>query len=63
MGSEMCIRDRIWLTAEGRQRAEVLVDEAREHEADVLASLPPSEAERLKPALRSLIEALEARGT
>jgi DNA-binding MarR family transcriptional regulator len=55
-------RVRIWLTAEGRRRAEVLVGEARGHEADVLASLPAAEAERLKPALQSLIAALEARG-
>ncbi len=55
-------RVRIWLTAEGRRRAEALVDDAMEHEADILASLPASEAERLKPALQSLIEALEARG-
>lgn len=55
-------RVRIWLKAEGRRRAEALVDDARRHEADILASLPASEAERLKPALRSLIEALETRG-
>ncbi len=54
-------RVRIWLTAEGRRRAEALVDDARGHEADILSSLSPSEAERLKPALKSLIEALEAR--
>ncbi len=54
-------RVRIWLTVEGRRRAEVLVGEARWHEADVLSSLPAAEAEKLKPALRSLIEALERR--
>lgn len=54
-------RVRIWLTGEGRRRAEALVDEARGHEADILASLPAAEAARLKPALRSLIEALDAR--
>lgn len=54
-------RVRIWLTAEGRRRAEALVDDAQGHEADILASLPALEAERLKPALQSLIEALEAR--
>jgi len=54
-------RVRIWLTAEGRRRGEALVDDARTHEADILSSLPRSEAERLKPALKSLIEALEAR--
>lgn len=54
-------RVRIWLTADGRRRAEALVDEAQRHEAGVLASLPVEEAERLKPALTSLLEALEAR--
>ncbi len=54
-------RVRIWLTAEGRRRAEALVGEAQGHETDILSSLPASEAKRLKPALRSLIEALEAR--
>ncbi len=54
-------RVRIWLTAEGRRRAEALVEQARGHEADILAALPASEAERLKPALKSLIEALETR--
>lgn len=54
-------RVRIWLTAEGRRRADILVDQARRHEADILSSLPTTEADRLKPALMSLIVALEAR--
>lgn len=54
-------RVRIWLTVEGRRRAETLVGDARRHEADILSSLPKNEADRLKPALMSLIEALEAR--
>ena len=54
-------RVRIWLTAEGRRRAEALVDEAQGHEAAILASLPDEEAARLKPALRSLMGALEER--
>lgn len=56
-------RVRIWLTADGRRRAEALVRDARGHEADILSSLPAAEAERLKPALASLIEALEARAS
>lgn len=54
-------RVRIWLMEEGRRQAEALVGEAQGHETDILASLPVAEAERLKPALQSLIEALDAR--
>lgn len=54
-------RVRIWLTAEGRRRAEALVGDAKWHEADILASLPEADAKHLKSALQSLIEALEAR--
>lgn len=54
-------RVRIWLTADGRTRAEALVSDASAHEADLLQGLNTDDAERLKPALKSLIVALEAR--
>lgn len=44
------------LTAEGLTRAEALVEEARRHEARVLAAYSPAEAKALKAMLRAVTE-------
>jgi len=51
-------RVRIWLTSRGRRLADQLVTEAREHEARLLGSLSKSDAQRIKPALHSLLDLL-----
>lgn len=51
-------RVRIWLTSRGRKLADQLVTEAREHEAKLLGSMSTSDAQRIKPALRSLLDLL-----
>ena len=51
-------RVRIWLTPRGRTLADQLVTDAREHEARLLGSLSKADAQRIKPALRSLLDML-----
>lgn len=51
-------RVRVHLAAEGRALVDMLVAEARAHEARVMAVLPPAEHQRLKKSLAHLIRAL-----
>lgn len=52
-------RVRVFLTARGRALGSELVGKARAHEASLLALLHADGAEKLKPALRSLLATLE----
>ena len=52
-------RVRVYLTNAGRSLTARLIAEARQHEADLLARLKDGEGKHLKPALRSLLAALE----
>jgi len=51
-------RVRVWLRPEGRQLAGALIAQARQHEAEVLALLPPEQRALVKPMLVWLLEAL-----
>lgn len=51
-------RVRVFLAPEGRALVDVLVVEARAHEARIMALLPATERQRLKQALAHLISAL-----
>jgi len=51
-------RVRVYLTDTGRALATDLVMQARQHEATLLETLQDSDAERLKPALRALLDKL-----
>ncbi len=53
-------RVRVFLTDQGRDLAAKLVPQAREHEAALLKLLQSNEGAHLKPALKSLLGALEA---
>ncbi len=53
-------RVRVHLTREGQALSEQLVDEASDHETRLLSALSPADAERLKPSLVRLLEALES---
>ena len=52
-------RVRVQLTAQGREMAEGLVEEAKFHEAALLSSLADTDAARVKGVLRALLEKLE----
>lgn len=52
-------RVRVFLTQDGRDLASHLVIKAREHEAGLLKILQDNDGARLKPALRSLLGALD----
>ncbi len=52
-------RVRVHLTPEGRSLATRLVAEAKVHEAELIRTLSGGDGARLKPALRSLLAALE----
>lgn len=49
---------RVYLTDNGRTLADTLVVEARKHEARLLSILEHTDAERIKPVLRSLLKSL-----
>ncbi len=51
-------RVRVYLTAQGRKVAATLVDSARRHEKQLLASLEGASGENLKHALQSLLQSL-----
>lgn len=55
-------RVRVWLTPDGRRLASDLVASAKIHEAELMNVLGEAEADRIKPALTALIDALERRG-
>ena len=52
-------RVRVFLTPAGRALAERLVADAREHEIELMKILKNVDGERLKPTLRSLLNALD----
>ncbi|MFT7595496.1 MAG: DNA-binding MarR family transcriptional regulator [Paracoccaceae bacterium] len=52
-------RVRVFLTQDGRELASQLVVKAQAHEAGLLKILQGSNGARLKPALRSLLDALD----
>ena len=51
-------RVRVYLTYTGRALSATLVTEAKAHESNLLGTLEPEEAARLKPALLALLRAL-----
>lgn len=52
-------RVRIFLTAKGRRLATSLIEDAREHEKALLASLADSNVDQLKPLLVALVSKLQ----
>lgn len=52
-------RVRVFLTQTGRKIATGLIEQARIHEAALMKTLSGGDGARLKPALRSLLQALE----
>lgn len=48
-------RVRVLLTAEGRRLAEILVSEARAHEASIIGRLHPGDAAHLKESLKQVM--------
>lgn len=53
-------RVRVFLTQEGREIAERLVADAREHEKRLLSSLADTDAERIKGVLQTLLDVLDS---
>jgi DNA-binding MarR family transcriptional regulator len=53
-------RVHISLTVEGRAIALSLVNKAKDHEAELMASLADTDAARIKPVLMALLQALSA---
>ncbi len=53
-------RVRVFLTAKGRELAEELVADARNHELELLTSFRSSEGAEIKDTLRALIQHLES---
>lgn len=53
-------RVRVWLTPEGRALGLRLVEDARRHEARLLAMLEGGDGARIKPALAALIDRLDS---
>ncbi len=53
-------RVRVYLTSEGQALSERLVEEAQDHEDNLLSALSPADAERIKPSLVRLLGALES---
>ena len=56
-------RVRVFLTKRGRQTGMALIEDAKQHEDELLASLGGQFAGRLKPALRALLSSLNKRAT
>jgi DNA-binding MarR family transcriptional regulator len=52
-------RVRVYLTQKGRDLALCLVADARQHEAGILALLPPDESDAVKPVLKALLARLD----
>lgn len=52
-------RVRVFLTDQGRELAAALIPQARQHESALLELLQSEEGQQLKPALRSLLKALD----
>lgn len=53
-------RVRVYLTADGQSLSADLVEEAQDHETRLLSALSPADAERIKPSLVRLLEALDS---
>ncbi len=53
-------RVRVWLTDAGRALSQRLVADARAHEAGLISKLTESDAARLKEALNTLLDVLDA---
>lgn len=53
-------RVRVYLTEEGQSLSTELVEEAQDHETRLLSALSPADAERIKPSLVRLLEALDS---
>lgn len=53
-------RVRIYLTDDGRLMSTQLVLEAKDHEKRLLSALSPADAERIKPSLLRLLDALNS---
>lgn len=53
-------RVRVYLTDDGRMLSTQLVFEAKEHENRLLSALTPADAERIKPSLLRLLDALNS---
>lgn len=51
-------RVRVFLTGAGREVSDKLVEEARHHEARLLSAFEDSDAARIKPVLRALLQKL-----
>ncbi len=56
-------RVRVFLTNKGRQTGLALIEDAKQHEEELLASLGGQMAGKLKPALRALLSSLNERAS